>query len=41
MVLRDGKFVEKLRIDHGTFPGIEGLNSSHFYLNGGKKAAGK
>jgi RHS repeat-associated protein len=36
-IMENGKFIEKLRIDPGTLPGIKGPNSSHFHLNGGKK----
>jgi hypothetical protein len=35
--MENGKFIEKLRIDPGTLPGIKGPNSSHFHLDGGRK----
>ena len=31
--MKDGKFVEKLRIDPATPPGQKGPNESHFHLN--------
>jgi hypothetical protein len=30
----NGKFVEKLRIDPATLPGMKGPNYSHYHLNG-------
>lgn len=30
----NGKFVEKLRIDPATLPGMKGPNHSHYHLNG-------
>ena len=33
-IMENGKFVEKLRIDKGTLPGMKGPNQSHYHLNG-------
>lgn len=33
----DGKYIEILRIDNGTFTGFKGPNNSHFHLNGNKE----
>ena len=35
-VVENGKFVEKLRIDPGTPPGMKGPDYSHYHLDGGK-----
>jgi RHS repeat-associated protein len=34
-IIENGKFVEKLRIDAATPPGMKGPNFSHYHLNGG------
>jgi len=34
-IMENGKFVEKLRIDQATSPGIKGPNNSHIHINGG------
>lgn len=36
-IIKDGKFIETLRIDPATAPGYKGPNTSHFHLNGGSK----
>ncbi|UOE39882.1 hypothetical protein MTP09_08070 [Chryseobacterium suipulveris] len=36
-IFKDGKFIEKIRIDQGTLPGFKGPNSSHFHIDGSKK----
>lgn len=35
-VIENGKYIERLRIDPGTLPGVKGPNVSHFHLNDGK-----
>jgi len=35
-VMQNGKFVEKLRIDAATSPGMKGPNYGHYHLDGGK-----
>lgn len=32
-IFENGKFIEKLRIDAATQPGLKGPNRSHFHLN--------
>jgi RHS repeat-associated protein len=35
-IIKEGKYLEQIRIDPGTIPGIKGPNESHFHLNNGK-----
>ncbi len=35
-IMKNGKFVEKLRIDPGTAVGMKGPNYSHLHINGSK-----
>lgn len=34
-IIKEGKFIETLRIDAATPPGFKGPNQSHFHLNNG------